>query len=404
MCPIETPEGPNIGLISSLSTYARVNELGFLETPYRKVKDGVVQQRPDRVPLGGSGRPVHHRAGERPARQEGGLHARQRSPAGTRGSFPVVPPEQVHYMDVSPMQLVSPAAALIPFLEHDDANRALMGSNMQRQAVPLLITEPPLVGTGLERKVAVDSGAMVLAKRPGGGRVGERGRDRRPARRRRRRASTTSPTPPASTSTTSASSSARTRTPASTRSRSSMKGERVEAGQVLADGPGTCEGTLALGANVLVAFMPWCGYNFEDAIVVSEGLIKRDIFTSVHIEQFELTVRDTKRGMEEITREIPNVGDEAVRNLDEDGIIRDRRPGQVGRHPGRQGHAEGRDRSHAGGAAAARDLRRQGRRRSRRVAQGPSGDGRRRHRHQGLLPQGEGRLDEEAGAAEAWTG
>ncbi len=179
------------------------------------------------------------------------------------------------------------------------------------------------------------------------------------------------------------------------------EGQRVEAGQVLADGPATAsEGELALGANVLVAFMPWGGYNFEDAIVVSEGLIKRDIFTSVHIEEFELTVRDTKRGMEEITREIPNVGEDAVRNLDEEGIIRIGAPGQVGRHPGRQGHAEGRDRSDARGAAAAGDLRRQGRRRARRIAQGPAGDGRHRHRHQGLLPQGEGRFHEEAGAEE----
>jgi DNA-directed RNA polymerase subunit beta len=320
MCPIETPEGPNIGLISSLSTYARVNELGFLETPYRKVKDGVVQKSQ-----------IEFLSADQ---EEQYIIAQANAPLGKKGEFltdqiacrfkaeyPISAPDEVHYMDVSPMQLVSPAAALIPFLEHDDANRALMGSNMQRQAVPLLITDPPYVGTGLETKVARDSGAMILARRAGviesvtGDSIVVRpdgqehavhdftdfsGFDVYPLCKFRRSNQDTCVNQKPIVN----------------------EGQRVEVGQVLADGPGTASGTLALGANVLVAFMPWCGYNFEDAIVVSEGLIKRDIFTSVHIEQFELTVRDTKRGMEEITREIPNVGDDAVRYLDEEGIIR----------------------------------------------------------------------------------
>ncbi len=320
MCPIETPEGPNIGLISSLSTYARVNELGFLETPYRKVKDGVVQQRQIEF-LSADQEDQYVIAQANAPTDKKGAFLRDTVACRYKGEFPLVAPDQVHFMDISPMQLVSPAAALIPFLEHDDANRALMGSNMQRQAVPLLINEPPFVGTGLERKVAVDSGAMVLAKRPGvvemvsGDSVvirpdgSERlvhdftdysGFDVYPlAKFRRSNQDTCINQKPVV-----------------------REGQRVETGTVLADGPATSHGTLALGANVLVAFMPWCGYNFEDAIVVSEGLIKRDIFTSVHIEQFELTVRDTKRGMEEITREIPNVGDEAIRYLDEEGIIR----------------------------------------------------------------------------------
>jgi DNA-directed RNA polymerase subunit beta len=320
MCPIETPEGPNIGLISSLSTYARVNELGFLETPYRKVKDGVVQKSQ-----------IEFLSADQ---EEQYIIAQANAPLGKKGEFltdqiacrfkaeyPISTPDEVHYMDVSPMQLVSPAAALIPFLEHDDANRALMGSNMQRQAVPLLITDPPYVGTGLETKVAMDSGAMVLARRAGvvesvsGDSIIVRpdgqehivhdftdfsGFDVYPLCKFRRSNQDTCVTQKPIVN----------------------EGQRVDVGQVLADGPATSTGTLALGANVLVAFMPWCGYNFEDAIVVSEGLIKRDIFTSIHIEQFELTVRDTKRGMEEITREIPNVGDDAVRYLDEEGIIR----------------------------------------------------------------------------------
>jgi DNA-directed RNA polymerase subunit beta len=319
MCPIETPEGPNIGLISSLSTYARVNELGFLESPYRKVKDGVVQTRQIEF-LSADEEDKHVIAQANAPVDKKGAFVQERVSCRSKGEFPVVAPDTVDYMDISPMQLVSPAAALIPFLEHDDANRALMGSNMQRQAVPLLINEPPLVGTGLERKVAVDSGALILAKRAGiiesvtADAVVIRPDGMEKAvhdftefsgydvynlcKFRRSNQDTCINQKPVV-----------------------REGQRVEVGEVIADGPATSKGTLALGANILVAFMPWCGYNFEDAIVVSEGLIKRDIFTSIHIEQFELTVRDTKRGMEEITREIPNVGDDAVRYLDEEGII-----------------------------------------------------------------------------------
>jgi len=321
MCPIETPEGPNIGLISSLSSYARVNDLGFLETPYRKVKDGHVARgaveylsadQEDRYQIAQANEELDKR----------GALTGKRVSCRHKGEFPLLSPEQVDYMDVSPIQLVSPAAALIPFLEHDDANRALMGSNMQRQAVPLLLSEVPLVGTGLERKVAEDSGAMIAAKSTGtvvsvtGDQIIVQpdrdmadaiqdfteagGRDIYNLTKFKR-----------SNQDTCISQRPLVRT-----------GQKVEAGQILADGPSTSNGELALGCNVLVAFMPWSGYNFEDAIIVSEGLIKKDKFSSIHIVEFELQVRDTKQGVEEITREIPNVGDDAVKNLDEDGIIR----------------------------------------------------------------------------------
>ncbi len=322
VCPIETPEGPNIGLISSLSTYAKVNEFGFLETPYFRVQNGVVdRKRPeflaadveDRAHIAPANTPFDKRSG---AIDVGTLTARH------RGEYPIVDRNEVEYMDVSPIQLVSPAAALIPFLEHDDANRALMGSNMQRQAVPLLITEPPLVGTGLEEKVAEDSGALVIARRSGvvefvsGEMVAvrfERDPDDPPVdyseqpnldiyrmvKFRRSNQDTCLNQRPVV-----------------------AEGQKVRKGQVIADGPATRDGELALGRNVLCAFMPWGGYNFEDAILVSERLIKDDVFTSIHIEEFELQVRDTKRGVEEITREIPNVSEEAVKNLDEEGIIR----------------------------------------------------------------------------------
>ena len=318
----------------------------------------------------------------------------------SRGEYPTIDDTRVDYMDVSPIQLVSPAAALIPFLEHDDANRALMGSNMQRQAVPLLVTEAPLVGTGLEDKVAEDSGALVLSRRSGvvefvsGEMIAvryERDPDEVPVdyseqpnldiyrliKFRRSNQDTCLNQRP-----------------------TVVEGQKVKKGQVIADGPATREGELALGRNVLVAFMPWGGYNFEDAILVSERLIKDDIFTSIHIEEFELQVRDTKRGVEEITREIPNVSEEAVKNLDEEGIIRIGARVRAGRHPGRQGHAQGRAGAQPRGAAAQGDLRRQGRRRARRLAQGPAGDGRHRHRHQGVLAPREGREHQAAGEEE----
>jgi DNA-directed RNA polymerase subunit beta len=319
MCPIETPEGPNIGLITSLSTYARVNRFGFLETPYRRIEDGRA-----------SGEIVYLSADEEdnyliaqatePLKQDGSL-VNTAIPVRYHDDFPIVGPKEVQFMDVSPKQPVSAAASLIPFLEHDDANRALMGCNMQRQAVPLLRTEPPLVGTGMEEKAARDSGAVVIAKRAGTVRsvsadtilVQYKGRrdeviedftglggldEYRLQKYRRSNQDTCVNQKPLVRS-----------------------GDKVEKGQIIADGPATCDGELALGHNVVVAFMPWCGYNFEDAIIVSESLVRDDKFTSIHIEEFECQVRDTKAGMEEITREIPNVGEEALRKLDEDGIV-----------------------------------------------------------------------------------
>jgi DNA-directed RNA polymerase subunit beta len=315
MCPIETPEGPNIGLIASLSTYGRINKYGFLETPYQKVKNGKVTREIHYLPADQEDQYIIAQANE-PLHKDGrfvNFMVRTRH----RGDFPTVPPEKIDYMDVSPKQLVSVAAALIPFLEHDDANRALMGSNMQRQAVPLLITEPPLIGTGMERKAALDSGALVVAKR--GGVVESVTADKiviRPTDHQegvdlleldqyelikfnRSNQDTC------------------------INQRPLVKiGQKVEKGECIADGPATCGGELALGANVLVAFMPWRGYNFEDAIIVSERLVADDKFTSIHIEEFELKVRETKRGAEEITREIPNVSEEALVNLDERGVVR----------------------------------------------------------------------------------
>ena len=321
MCPIETPEGPNIGLISSLATHARVNDLGFLETPYREVAKGSISAKATKY-LSADQEDSYVIAQASAPIDDGGAFTRDVVSCRNKGEFPLVPPLQVQYMDVSPLQLVSPAAALIPFLEHDDANRALMGSNMQRQAVPLLRTDAPYVGTGLERKVAEDSGALVLSRSTG---VVESVSGNQIVIRPRRDESE----------------SVQDFTEAAGRDMYNLikfkrsnqdtcmnqkplvvEGQKVKVGQVIADGPSTSDGELALGANILIAFMPWNGYNFEDAIIVSEGLIKRDTFTSIHIVEFELQVRDTKRGVEEITREIPNVGDDALKNLDEDGIVR----------------------------------------------------------------------------------
>ena len=317
ICPIETPEGPNIGLIVSVATYAKVNPFGFLETPYRKVKNGKVSQDIAYLPADEEDRHTIAQANlaldDKDEFQNNVVQARR------RGDFPVVDPEAIDYMDVSPFQLVSAAAGLIPFLEHDEANRALMGSNMQRQGVPLLITDAPRVGTGLERKVAVDSKAVVVAKNAGV--VTYVSADKIVVKRRKGR----------SIETISLSDEdiydltkfKRSNQDFCINQRPAVQvGDKVAKGQLLADGCATDRGDLALGANVLVAFMSWHGYNFEDAIIVSERLIKKDIFTSISIEEFELQVRDTKRGTEEITREIPNVSEQAVRNLDEHGIIR----------------------------------------------------------------------------------
>jgi len=321
MCPIETPEGPNIGLITSLSTYARINPFGFLETPYRKVKRNKVgdeiiylsADEEDRVVIAQANAP---------------LDARNRfvNPnvlARNKGEFPMIGAGEVDYMDVAPSQLVSAAASLIPFLEHDDANRALMGCNMQRQAVPLLRTESPLVGTGMEGRVARDSQAVVLAKRSGT--VISVTGDRiiiQPARSRASDLEDFSEFEGQDVYT--LQKFHRSNQDTCINQKPIVKlAEKVRAEQVIADGPATAGGDLALGVNTLVAFMPWGGYNYEDAILLSERLVKDDRFTSIHIEEFECQVREIKAGREEITRELPNVGEDALKNLDENGIIRD---------------------------------------------------------------------------------
>ena len=314
MCPIETPEGPNIGLIASLSTFARINKYGFLETPYRKVKNGRVTEKIEYLTADQEDKYTIAQANEQ--LEKDGYFANSLVKARRRGDFLVISPEEIDYMDLSPLQLVSVAAALIPFLEHDDANRALMGSNMQRQAVPLLKTSPPLVGTGIERRAAVDSGAAVVTKRDGV--VDYVSADRIVIR----------PTAPTESQFVDMDEYQLIKFKRSNQDTCLTQkplvkvGEKVLAGEVIADGPATCQGDLALGANVLVAFMPWRGYNFEDAIIVSERLITEDIFTSIHVEEFELQVRETKRGPEELTREIPNVSEEATAHLDESGVVR----------------------------------------------------------------------------------
>ncbi|MFH1824428.1 MAG: DNA-directed RNA polymerase subunit beta [Candidatus Firestonebacteria bacterium] len=308
MCPIETPEGPNIGLIGSLATYARINDLGFIETPYRKVVDGVVTDTIEYLTANKEDEVIIAQANA--VLDEKSRFVDKLLQCRYKGDFPLIPPEKINYMDVSPMQIVSTSTALIPFLENDDANRALMGSNMQRQSVPLISPEAPVIGTGIEYKVAYDSQVIVAAKNAGiveyvdSKRIeiwGEDGHldiydltkyertnqdtciDQRPIVK---------------------------------------KGQKISKGQVIADGPCTDRGELALGQNILVAIMPWRGYNFEDAIVMSENLLKNNKLTSVHIEEFSLDARDTKLGEEDITRDIPNVSEESMKNLDENGIVR----------------------------------------------------------------------------------
>ncbi len=317
MCPIETPEGPNIGLITSLATFARINKYGFLETPYRKVVNGKVTFDIDFLSADQEDRYYIAQSNE-PLKDDGNFVA-DRIIARRRSEYPPVKPEDVQYMDVSPRQIVSVAASLIPFLEHDDANRALMGSNMMRQAVPLLRTEAPVVGTGMEAKAASDAGAVIRSREAGEVvyadcmkiviRAGEKKVDNALgyveddvyplAKFRRSNQDTCINFIP-----------------------KVREGDKVKKGEIIADGPAVDNGELALGYNSLVAFMPWRGYNYEDAIILSERLVHDDRFTSIHIEEFELQVRDTKRGSEEITREIPNVSEEALLNLDENGIIR----------------------------------------------------------------------------------
>ena len=313
MCPIETPEGPNIGLINSLATFARVNKYGFIETPYRKVKNGQVT---DEVTYMSATEEMRHVVAQANAKLDSsGRFENEMVNTRRAGEYSLTPTEQVDQIDVSPKQLVSVAASLIPFLENDDANRALMGSNMQRQAVPLLQAEAPLVGTGIEEVVARDSGAAIMARRAGvidqvdAQRIvvratedlepGDPGVDIYRLRKFQRSNQNTC-----------------------INQRPLVKvGDGVAKGEVIADGPSTELGELALGKNVVVAFMPWNGYNYEDSILISERIVRDDVFTSVHIEEFEVSARDTKLGPEEITRDIPNVGEEALRNLDEAGIV-----------------------------------------------------------------------------------
>ncbi|MEP4918926.1 MAG: DNA-directed RNA polymerase subunit beta, partial [Roseibium sp.] len=313
MCPIETPEGPNIGLINSLATYARVNKYGFIETPYRKVVDGKVS---DDVSYMSATEEMRHTVAQANATlDENGSFVNDLVNTRQSGEYTMSPRENVDLIDVSPKQLVSVAASLIPFLENDDANRALMGSNMMRQAVPLLQAEAPLVGTGIEEVVARDSGAAIMAKRAGvidqvdaqrivvrataDLEVGDPGVDIYSLRKFQRSNQNTC-----------------------INQRPLVKvGDTVGKNEVIADGPSTDMGELALGKNVVVAFMPWNGYNYEDSILISERIARDDVFTSVHIEEFEVAARDTKLGPEEITRDIPNVGEEALRNLDEAGIV-----------------------------------------------------------------------------------
>jgi DNA-directed RNA polymerase subunit beta len=332
ICPIETPEGPNIGLIVSLSTYARVNEFGFIESPYRVVEKITVGDRVEtRVTrevryLSAMDEENKVIAQANARLDEEGRFLDERVEARISGQYVMVSPGDIDYMDVSPSQLVSVAASLIPFLEHDDANRALMGSNMQRQAVPLLTASTPIIGTGMEGVVARDSGVTLVAKRSGV--VEDVDATRIVIRAADGNGGGDSPVDIYKLT-----KFQRTNQNTCYNQRPIVRrGDVVESGQIIADGPATQLGELALGKNVMVAFMPWGGYNFEDSILVSERLVKDDVFTSIHIEEFEVMARDTKLGKEEITRDIPNVGEEALRNLDESGIIRigaEVRPGDI---------------------------------------------------------------------------
>jgi DNA-directed RNA polymerase subunit beta len=313
ICPIETPEGPNIGLINSLATYARVNKYGFIESPYRKVTDGKVTDEVIYLSAMEEGKYTIAQANS-PLDDKNGF-VEDFVTCRRAGDFGVAKPEDINFMDVSPKQLVSVAASLIPFLENDDANRALMGSNMQRQAVPLIRTDAPLVGTGMEDVVARDSGVAIAAKR--GGVV-----DQVDATRMVIRATEETDATATSVDIYNLLKFQRSNQNTCINQRPLVKvGDVVAKGDIIADGPSTNLGELALGRNVLVAFMPWNGYNFEDSILISERIVRDDVFTSIHIEEFEVMARDTKLGQEEITRDIPNVGEEALKNLDEAGIV-----------------------------------------------------------------------------------
>ena len=310
MCPIETPEGPNIGLISYLATFARINEYGFVEAPFRRVDKvtGVVTDEVVYMPADMEDDFIVAQANE-PLDEEGRF-ARARVNARYRSEFLEIEREKIDYMDVSPKMVVSVATAMIPFLENDDANRALMGSNMQRQAVPLLKTDSPIVGTGMEYKAGVDSGVCILAKEAGT--VAAVSADRIVVRR----------DSDGSQDTYKLIKFARSNQGTCVNQRPVVEhGQHVEAGEVIADGPSTCNGEISLGKNVLIGFMTWEGYNYEDAVLINEKVVRDDVFTSIHIEEYEVESRDTKLGPEEITRDIPNVGEDALKDLDERGII-----------------------------------------------------------------------------------
>ena len=395
MCPIETPEGPNIGLIGSLATYARVNPYGFIETPYRRVVDGKVTDEVDYLTADEEEnytiaqandefdletREFGHRDADGTFHKAARILCRTKGPDGTFGEPDEVAPEHVQYMDVSPRQMVSVATSLIPFLEHDDANRALMGSNMQRQAVPLLRPHAPLVGTGIEHRIAVDSGEILVAQNPGvvdyvdGQTIivlnddGEYDEYLVPKFQRSNQSGCINHKPLV------------------------RKGDEVAAGDVLADGASCEKAELALGQNLLIAYMPWEGFNYEDAIIVSERVVAEDLLTSIHISEYEIDARDTKLGPEEIDPRDP----EHLRG-------HDLRPGRRWHHPHRrrglpgrrargQGHPEGRDRAHGGRAPAARHLRREGPRGPRHLPQGAARLRRPRHRHRALLARGRRRF------------
>ncbi|MDP6722111.1 MAG: DNA-directed RNA polymerase subunit beta, partial [Pirellulaceae bacterium] len=302
ICPIETPEGTNIGLISSLAIYAGVDDYGFLVTPYRCVNKGKLEE--EIVWLRADEESESYVAPADALVKKGKLVAGANMIARHRSNFEIVNPELVEYIDVAPSQMVGVSAGLIPFLEHDDANRALMGSNMQRQAVPLLVAEPPIVGTGMEKEVAQNSSMVVTARR--GGKITycdadriEVGNDVYGMRKFQ---------------------GLNERTCLNQKPIVNL-GDKVESGQVIADGPASYQGELALGRNVLVGFMSFDGYNYEDAIIISEELVKNDTYTSIHIEEFDVEIRETKLGREEFTRDIPNVSEKALRNLNESGIV-----------------------------------------------------------------------------------
>ena len=306
MCPIETPEGPNIGLIGSLSTFAVINQFGFIETPYRKVDKAHKRVTNEIEYLTADEEDKYIVAQANEPLDDEGYFLGERVTARRKNDVLSIPPERADYMDVSPKQVVSIATALIPFLEHDDANRALMGANMQRQAVPLLAPQAPVVGTGMEYKVATDSGNCILAKHAG--EVIRVTGDEIQVRTENGQSTCVNQKPIV------------------------FKGDHVKANQVLADGPATDKGELALGHNVIVAYMPWEGYNYEDAILLSEDLVRDDTYTSIHIEEYNCDSRDTKLGPEQITRDIPNVSEAARKDLDERGIIRigaEVRPGDI---------------------------------------------------------------------------